>query len=188
MTLDELYEFLHTWIYSVLATDLGADESKVIKTNMNAPRPAIPYITMQYPPINNEEMGEGNQSDSDATGKVTYFTPYNASISLTEVGGDGTLLKKLLRTRNQQDILDLFSTNNVSLLSGNTVQDITVNTGDNYIELRAMWDFIVSYVEEDSYIPGYIKTIEIAGDLDGSVEEHHIELKLDIETQEVIDE
>lgn len=167
MTTNELNSFLYTWINKILNTEnnLGYE---IIFSNRNAPNPSLPYFVIHDPPVSNQDLGRGNWGKWEFTnepqdeGEVCYTKQYEASISLEEVGGSGDVMKLLLNSLNRQDIKDLFSSNKVGFLRNEPINPATDITED-LITRRAIMDIFVSIVDEGSYDPGYIDTVDYDG-------------------------
>lgn len=172
MSVDELYSFLYSWCYRVLVTDNSLD-IRIIKGDSNRPRPSLPYINIRKPPISNLKQGAGNwDSRTDLEGKLEYTVTYLASIRIEEIGGSGDSLALLLNSLYMQDILDLFSCNNVSLIDSEGIVDVSAITGD-YREKRNSVDIKVLYtnatvdqegITKKNYEAGFIETVEIEGE------------------------
>jgi len=168
MTIDEMYTFIRSWINQILNTQYSLS-IPVIFSNENAARPPLPYFVIHRPPISNIQLPGENYcpwqftNEQTDTGNVEYSTNYQASISLEEVGGDdGQTLQYLTLSRKQDDILQLWKNNKITLLSQTAIADISDIT-ENVIEKRAVMDITVIYNVQTSYDPGYIGTVEFSG-------------------------
>ena len=139
MTRDEFYTFLCTWIQDKTGIT-------TIRTNENGPRPSIPYIAIQNPPISDMETGEGNYSDPDGAGVVNYAIGYELNTNIIEVGAEGQHLQLLLSKKNNQEELDHFKSNNVSMLTNGIITGIPAATDTTYIEKRNMLNATFIYI------------------------------------------
>lgn len=158
MSVDEVYDALYDWIDYVLNT-VGGNSIEIIHGNDNSPKPTKPYIVMNDPPVSNVKAGSGNWPKADGTGKVDYTNQYVAAITLESVGDSGSLLQKIIDTVNRQDVKDLFKTKCIGFLRNESILNLT-GLVENIFERRASIDVFISYVTEDSYVPGYIETVE----------------------------
>jgi len=169
MTIEEVYIVLQEWIVGILVTEEGLTTLKVIRGNQNAPSPAKPYMVIHQPPISNRPTGlTGNFEKADDTGKVNYSIPYEASITIEEVGGIGDLLNLLLESINRQDIKDFFKLKFVSIVRVEASVDST-DTKENIHELRDAIDIHINYTTQKDYAPGFIETVEpLTGEYSGT--------------------
>lgn len=167
-----VYEFLYSWIYKILIDEENINV-RIIKGNQNAPRPKLPYIVIHDPPISSNKIGLGNWDGKvDIDGNMEYIIHFRSSIRIEEVGGNGNYLNLLLEYQNRQDIKDFWRDNNISLMSNESIVDVTDIT-ENIIEKRVMMDIFILYtnttIDENgntikkSYQPGFIQTAELEG-------------------------
>lgn len=162
MTINEIEKFLYDWINLILNTEQSFG-IEIIRGNRNAPRPDLPYIVIHDPPITNRKTSRGNwESTTDEFGNLSWAIYYETSISIEEVGGNGESFKFLLNSINRQDIKDLWTQNNISLLRNENILNISDIT-ENYVERRTIMDIFVLHFDEGTYQPGFFETVEYEG-------------------------
>ena len=152
MTLDELYNAIYDWIVFIHPGII------VIRGNQNIPKQTKMNIVINYPPTSNLKNGGGNWPKADNTGKVNYTNQWTVAITIQEIGSGGDLLQKLIDDINRQDVKDLFKTKKISFLRNENILDLT-SLSEHIYEKRASVDIYIHYVNEDSYMPGYIETV-----------------------------
>lgn len=166
MTTNEIALFFYNWINQVLVINGGETNLTIIKSNQNANRPDLPFISIGHPFALQKIGRTGNQSSPDINGDVILDTHYEATITLNEIGGLGDRLKTLLNSLIRPDIIDLFSENNISILRYETITP-DIELTQNIYEKRAIVDLFVLFTDRFTYNANYIETVETTGTYTG---------------------
>jgi hypothetical protein len=154
-----ILDFFYSWFYKILNTE-NSYNIPIIFGEQNAPAPEEPYMVI-HQPFAITKIGSGNKEMSTTTGQegtMLYDIHYQGTMQVEEVGGTGDKLRLVINSLIRQDILDLFSTNKISVLR---VENITPsNTNDENIwTLRTITDLIILFADEGSYEANYIETV-----------------------------
>lgn len=162
-TKNEVYLALFAWLQS----ESGLT---VIKANQKGPRPARPYVSLNF--INpSSEMGGDDQYTTDpSTGVVTTAGPRSAQASVNIFGPDSVdMLAKVRDSLQRPDVIDAFDASGITILDTSNINDLTEQQETIYEE-RGQVDITLSFTVSSDVD---MKTIDIAS-LTGTIETHTV--------------
>lgn len=165
MTSDELYEFLYDWVNKVINVDPETPPSPaipIVASYDNGPPPKVKYISIN-PDTNQNKNGRASAGDvNTGTLKRTLVNDYEMTVEIREVGGGNDLLRLLIDSIERQEIIDLFTANDLvyygegPITIAPTLQQ-SVWRQESFVELRL--GKAEGTVEESSYI----ESVETSG-------------------------
>lgn len=123
MTADALYTFLLSWIQQVVNTE-PAQSYPIIQSDQDAPEPTDGglFIVISAAP-NRSRIGRPSKGDpDDITGKSKLVNDYLLTLDIWEVNGLGDQLRLIEDSTDRQDIIDLFSSNDIVYLGQEDIQ------------------------------------------------------------------
>lgn len=163
-----ILDFFYNWFYQILNTE-NSKEIQIIFGEQDSPAPSDHYIVI-HQPFAIQQLGSGNWEMSTTTGEegtVLYNYHQQGTMQIEEVGGHGDNLRLVMNSLVRQDIKELFTENNVSILRINSINPNNTNI-ENTWELRSIVDLIILFPDEGSYDAGYIETVDVNGTYSGT--------------------
>lgn len=144
---------LYTWASGVLTG------IPVIFFNSNAPRPALPYVTLFLQSL--VQIGDDYIPKPDNVGLSEIIGDREFTLNVQVFGGDPiTILENLRSSLQKETVLNGLRANNIAFVQHFPINDIT-ELLDSRFEPRASMDILFRIAQTDSENNGLIETVEI---------------------------
>jgi len=170
----QLYEFLWTWINTILNVDAVPIPNPlivIIPSEEDSPPPTTNYITINIT-FNRRKIGRMTagdvQSDDTPGGGAddfrTQVNDYEYLVELRQSVGYGNLLQTLIDSIELNNIKDLFSTNNVTYYGQENIQSIPQVKGQRWRK-EAVVELRLGVATGSKEKVPYIETVEYTANL-----------------------
>jgi len=148
---------IETKLYDLLSPMLGAEV--LIFADQNAPRPAIPYWTLNVSP--RKHLGRDAYSQGvDADGDQEVYGVREATAQVQRIGKDAdTFVQDLRDELSKITVQERWQIAGVSLFNTGDVQDVPFPMYNNHLEPRAIIDLFVRYGTKLIERVGFIETV-----------------------------
>ncbi len=160
--IDPLYKLLFDWANQILNTEesLGIE---VEESNQNASKHSVKdtFIVIDYARVSGR-INYASFGNTNASGERQIKNNYEGTITIFEVNGNGSLLKKLIETKDRQDIIDLFNSRGFAYISEGPVTPVP-RLPDQIWRRESMVQLLIRSASEITEDAGYIEHSEIEG-------------------------
>jgi len=167
LTNEEIKNFL-VGVCRTALTTVGYTNPRVITSHQNAPAPQTPYITVEYTGIGRRigEVTKGDLTEIGETGvfEQTFYQDNEKVFTITEEGGDGSMLELIKDSMELTTIRDLFQTNNIALMRIDDVIPKPSLFNDDWIRASTM-DIILGIASGVKETSNYIEKVNMTGEV-----------------------
>lgn len=161
MTADALYTFLFSWITQVVNTE-PAQAYPIIQSEQDAPEPTTGlYLVIAAAP-NRSRIGRPSKGDPDDLGKRKLINDYLLTLDIWEVNGLGDQLRLIEDSTDRQDIMDLFSSEDLVYLGQEQIQYVP-RTQENKWRKECMLEIRLAVGELTIEDSSWIANVEYDG-------------------------
>lgn len=146
---------LYDWAVTVVPMGMP-----IIYWEVNAPRPVIPYVTLQISQVTAVNQ-DYSAPDSDSSGNIFMKGDRQFTLAVQSYGGDSLTVMENLRTSLQkQTVLDTLRANGIVFYQSLTINDIT-DLVDSKYESRSQLDILFGIGQVYADSPGFFDEIEV---------------------------
>jgi hypothetical protein len=159
----EIYENIYDWIDQILNQEMCLGFT-IIESHQDIPKAKRDevYMVIQYSPTNIDRIGRPTKTEVDSNGKRNLINDYVGILELREVNGDGEYLRVLLESLDRQDIIDYWSSKNLSQYTEGSVINIPRIQETNW-KKEALVELTIGYATATKENIGYIENVEFEG-------------------------
>lgn len=162
----DFYDAFAGWVRSALSEYSGGADIPLFQARQNVARPTGPYISISPAPVF-QEFGRASrpQSVSDAgTSAITH--DYTGTITVREVNGDGSWLRRVLGSFDWDDAPTILSAAGISIFSVGGITAIPVPLGQDWRE-EYLAEVSVGYAVSETRTANWIETVELTNNIGG---------------------
>jgi hypothetical protein len=155
-------------VYQVIFDWLKAESGLVvIKANQAAPRPARPYVSLNFLNPALRLGGQDQQEMNEATDEVTTSGMRSAVASINIFGENAIdTLARVRDSLDRPDVIERFSELDVAVIDDSAIRDLTALQETIYEE-RGQLDLTVGFVSESEVDVSTIEKVEIETEIGG---------------------
>lgn len=156
-------------IYTLIAALTGGE--KVIWSDQNSPRPALPYWTIKLntlPMLGSAEYGQGVTNDGDQT----IWRTNQATLEVQRFGPDSEIKCHGLRSDlDKTTVRESWGLKLISCYDSGPVNNLAIKLDNSTIEPRAAFDMFLRFGSRVLDRVGAIETVVIDGEYPGAESE-----------------
>lgn len=156
MTYSNLEEIIRNWIL-IAIPKLQELPNQVIMANENAPRPSLPYFTINLTSMT--KIGQSNILETDDAGiqRIKYDEDVNVSIQCYGKQSKD-LLQRLKDSLQKTSIIKYFDDNCVAVRDDSPISNTAILV-DSTIEKRFLFELMVGFAREIEDNVGFVNSV-----------------------------